>query len=159
MGLEDISYRTISCVLESWELGRQKFSCSEEVSVSILLKLFEKDSSTKTVFGFQPDQDVVNSSPIVRMGILVHAGNIIQSIDSVLSLLGPDTETLELLLAEQGRRHLRMGVQPEHVPLLGEACREALSEIIPSDKWTEEVDTAWKDLFGEVSAEMVKSMV
>ena len=158
MGLEDITYHSICTVLESWEMGRQKFSCNEEVSMTILLKLFEKDPSTMLVFGFQPGQNMVNANPMVRMGILVHAGNLIQSIDSVLSLLGPDTETLEMLLAEQGRRHVRMGVKPQHVPLLGEACREALSEIIPKDKWTNEVESAWKELFGEISAEMVKSM-
>jgi len=89
MGLDDLHYHTIGIVLETWELGRQKFGNSKELSMSILLKLFEMDPSTKIVFGFAEDQDVV-SNPFVRMGILVHAENIIKIIDGVLSLLGPN---------------------------------------------------------------------
>jgi len=40
--------------------------------MSILLKLFDLDPSTKVVFGFKENQDVVNS-PMNRMGILIHA--------------------------------------------------------------------------------------
>jgi len=157
MGLDDIGYHTISNVIESWELGKQRFGCIEEVGMEILLKLFQLDPSTKTVFGFKEHQDVIGH-PMLRMGVLVHSESIIKIIDGVLALLGPDIETLEILLSEQGARHVRMGVKPEHLPLLGDACREALSEIIPEDKWTPDVDASWKELFSELTAEMVKSM-
>jgi len=157
MGLEDITYHSISMVMESWELARQRFGCSEEVSMTILLKLFKMDPSTKPVFGFKEDQDV-ECSPIVRMGVLVHAENVIKIIDGVLGLLGPDLDTLEMLLSEQGARHVRMGVKPQHIPLLGDACREALSEIMEDGKFTNEMDKAWQDLFGELASVMIKSM-
>jgi len=89
MGLEDITYRSFSMVIESWELARQRFGCSEEVSMAILLKLFKMDPSTKPVFSFKEDQDV-ECNPIVRMGVLVHAEIVIKIIDGVLGLLGPD---------------------------------------------------------------------
>ena len=157
MGLVDISYSSINSVMTSWELARQVYGCTEEVGMSILFNLFRMDKSTKTVFGFTETQNI-ECNPMLRMGVLVHGANIVQMIDSFLALLGPDIDTLEILLAEQGERHARIGVKPSHILLLGDACRTALAEIIADEKWTTKMDEAWKELFGAMSAEMIKSM-
>lgn len=157
MGLDDISYATVSDVIESWELGRQSFACVETVGMSVMLKLFEMDPATKTLFGFRVNQDIA-SNPLARMGVLVHGENFMNSIDELLSLVGPDIDMLEMLLAEEGARHKKMGVKPEHILLMGEACRQALSEILPKEKWSSQKDAAWRELFAELSAEMIKSM-
>lgn len=162
MGLDDISYHSISKVMETWELGRQKFGCSEEVGMDILMNMFKMDPTTMPVFGLKEDQDVstlVANNPMIRMSILVHSKNIIKIIDGILSLLGPDHEMLEVLLSEQGQRHLRMGVKPVHISLLGDACREALSRILPKGRWNTDTDNAWKELFGELTKTMIKGMV
>ena len=158
MGLDDISYKQMSMVLESWELCGQRFSCREDVGLKILLELFRLDPLTKAVFGFRPNQDV-GGHPLLRMGALVHGLNFIKMIDAVLGLLGPDTELLAMLLAEQGARHTRAGVKPSHIRLLGEACRGVLSKLVPEQQWTSEVDSAWRDVFDELSSEMVKGMM
>ena len=158
MGLDDIGYKQTSLVMESWELCGQRFSCREEVGLQILLELFRLDPSTKVFFGFRPNQDVV-SNPLLRMGALVHGQNFIKMIDAVLGLLGPDTELLGTLLVEQGERHARMGVKQKHIPLLGQACRGVLSNLVSQQKWTTEVDAAWRDVFDELSSEMVKGMM
>lgn len=161
MGLEDISYGTISKVMQAWEQGRQRFACSEEVGIEILLKLFRLDPTTKQVFGFKEGQDIdqaLRTNPLIRMGVLVHAENLIKNIDSVVALLGPDVDLLEELLTEQGARHKRLGVRPTQIPFMGDACREALSEIFPNDVWTTEMDKAWQDLFREISNIMIKAM-
>jgi len=157
MGLDDISYRTIAIVMDSWELARQKFACEEEVGMQILFKLFKLDPSTKQVFGFKETQDI-EGNPMLRMGALIHAASIIRMLDSILALVGPDIETLEVLLAEQGERHTRLGVKASHIPIFGDACRQALSEIIEEGKFTDAMGKAWQDLFSELSAEMLKSM-
>lgn len=162
MGLEDISYSSISKVMETWELSRQKFGCCEEVGTAILMKMFRMDPSTMPVFGLKEDQHVhilVETNPMIRMSVLVHSQNIIKIIDGILSLLGPDHEMLEALLSDQGQRHLRMGVKPEHISLLGDASREVLSQILPKEKWNIDTDNAWKELFSELTTIMVKSMV
>ena len=157
MGLEDICYKQISMVMESWELCAQRFSCREEVGLQILLELFQLDPSIKLVFGFQLKQDV-GKSPLLRMGALVHGVSIVKMIDSLLGLLGPDTELLAILLAEQGERHARMGVKTTHVCLLGQACKKVISALVPEKDWTADVDTAWTDVFNEVSSEMIAVM-
>jgi hemoglobin-like flavoprotein len=157
MGLDDINYKQISMVMESWELCAQRFSCREEVGLQILLELFQLDPSIKLVFGFQPKHDV-GKSPLLRMGALVHGVNIVKMIDSLMSLLGPDTELLAILLAEQGERHARMGVKSTHVPLLGKACKNVICTLVPENHWTDEIDAAWTVIFNEVSSEMIKMM-
>ena len=157
MGLDDINFKQISMVMESWELCAQRFSCREEVGLQILLELFQMDPSIKLVFGFQPKQDV-GKNPLLRMGALVHGVNIVKMIDSLLGLIGPDTELLAILLAEQGERHARLGVKATHVPLLGQACKKVIRTLVPENEWKVEFDAAWTDVFHEVSSEMIKTM-
>lgn len=162
MGLDDVSYGTISKVINTWEQSRQRFACSEEMGIEILLNLFRLDPTTKAVFGFKEGQDLdlaMTSNPLIRMGVLVHAANIVKSIDAVIALLGPDVDTLEVLLAEIGLKHKRMGILPSQVSFMGDACREALAEIIPTTLWSTDMDKAWRELFRELTDAMVKSMV
>lgn len=155
--VNDISYKTISRVLKSWELARQRFGSEEKVGTEILLRLFRAEPEAKEVFGFKLTQDIENH-PMLRMGVLVHGAHVVKMLDGVLSLLGPDVEMLEEILSQLGRRHLMHGVKKEYFPLLGNAIREAISLII-GDNYTDEDDLAWKEVFNELSTEIVKAMI
>ncbi len=154
--VKNIGYRSIARVLESWELARQKYGSVEELGTEILFHLFRAEPESKTVFGFKPNQAIENH-PLLRMGVLVHGTRIVDMLDGVLMLLGPDTELLEEILSQQGKRHERHGVKKEYFSLLGDAVRGAISEIL-GDKFTDEHDAAWRELFVELSAEIMKSM-
>jgi hemoglobin-like flavoprotein len=143
--LEDMNYSSISKVLESWELSRQKFGCPEEVGTMILLNLFDRAPETKTIFGFQI-KDNIEVNPMLRMGLLVHGTRMVEMLDSVLDLLGPDTDLLADVLSGLGRRHQKLGVQKAHFPLLGLALRDALAEIM-NDSWTDAMEDAWMEVF------------
>lgn len=151
-----INYQSIFMVIESWELARQKYGCEEEVGTAILLNLFRAAPGAKAVFGFKPNENI-EDHPRRRIAMLVHGAQIVQMMDGVLMLLGPDVELLEKILGKLGRRHERHGVKKEYFPLLGDAIRETLASI-NGDNFTDEADAAWKEVFGELSAEIVKSM-
>jgi hemoglobin-like flavoprotein len=156
--VKDYKYSTISKMLSSWELARQKYGSDEEVGTEIMLALFELDPTIKVVFGFRVDQNNIHTNPLLRMGVLVHAKHIMQMLDCVLSMLGPDTDTLSEVLKDVGRRHVRRGVRKEHVPLLIVAIQKTLKEIIGEDEWTKEIQDGWQDVFDDLSAEIVSCM-
>lgn len=94
---------------------------------------------------------------MLRMGVLIHGAHIVKMMDIVLSLLGPDVEMLEEILGQLGQRHQMRGVKKEYFPLLGDAIRETLSLMI-GDKYTDEDDAAWKEVYDALSAEIVKAI-
>ena len=96
-----MSYSETTRVIDSWELARRKFGSDEDVGTAIMLNLFRLHPDTKTVFGFRANQNI-ESNPLLRMGILVHAARILHMFDTVISMLGPDTELLEEVLAGVG---------------------------------------------------------
>lgn len=77
---------------ESWELARRQQGNFEQVfGTIILLKMFEYEPQTKQVFGFAVDY---NPTPqeLKDSGRLQIAMSIIQRLDAVLNMLGPDAE-------------------------------------------------------------------
>jgi len=61
-------------------------------------------------------------------GNLIHAVRMIYMFDAALSMLGPDTEMLEEVLHDLGRRHIGYGVSPHCYPFMGQAVVYALAE-------------------------------
>jgi hemoglobin-like flavoprotein len=154
---EEISYQTISNVLSCWEHANQKYSCREDIGNTILLELFEVEPETKFVFGFQPHQTNIEANPMLRMGLIVHGLRIVNMIDQILDLMGPDTDVLNEILQEQARRHQKHGVKKEHFAHMGTAIRGALSKILDGDVYTAEVDNSWKEMFDVLSTTIVQS--
>jgi hemoglobin-like flavoprotein len=154
--VHDISYQSVSQVLESWELARQKYGTEEELGRKILLNLFRADPAIKEVFGFQRKQDI-ESNPMLLMGVMVHGTRMVAMLDSVLALLGPDTELLEEVLGSLGKRHRRYGVKKEYFALMGAAIRDAIADIF-GDLYSDADDKAWKEVFDAMSAEIVRAM-
>jgi hemoglobin-like flavoprotein len=156
MMLEDMNYSSISKVLESWELSRQKFGCPEEVGTMILLNLFDQAPETKTIFGFKKE-DNIEANPMLRMGLLVHGARMVEMLDSVLDLLGPDTDLLVEVISGLGKRHQKLGVEKEHFELLGRAVRDALAEIM-GDSWTDAIEDSWIEIFDTLTDLIVRGM-
>jgi hemoglobin-like flavoprotein len=154
---EEISYQSISNVLSCWEHANQKHSCREDIGNSILQELFEIEPETKVVFGFRPNQTNIDANPMLRMGLIVHGLRIVNMIDQILDVMGPDTEVLNEILQEQARRHQKHGVKKEYFVHMGTAIRGALSKILGSDVYTKEVDGSWKEMFDKLSATIVQS--
>ena len=71
---------------------------------------------------------------------------------------GPDVDLIQEILSQVGKRHKDFGVQPTYFPHMGEALVYALEEVIGSDGFTAGHKAAWKEVYDELSAEIVKAM-
>jgi hemoglobin-like flavoprotein len=151
-----ISYKLISRVLSSWELAIQKHGSREHLGMEILFHMFRQEPQIKTVFGFQPHQNLETNS-MLRMGVVVHGVRIFEMLDQVLSLVGPDVETLVEFLETLGERHTNLGVKKEYFLMLSDAVRASLAEML-GDAFGPQDDTAWKELLFMMSKHITKNM-
>jgi Globin len=156
--LQQVSYQKFSLVLESWEAAKQRHSCAEEIGLAILFELFRTDESAQTVFGFQAKSvKEIESSPLLRMGLLVHGNSIVKMFDGVLGLLGPDLDCAEEMLQLCAKRHVKFGVKPKHFGSLNVAVRQALKRAMGA-AYSADMDEAWKEVLSETSKTIIRAM-
>ena len=62
--------------------------------------------------------------------------------------------TLVSALEELGARHVDYGAEPAHYPAVGQTLLKSLSEIA-GDAWTEELQQAWAEAYGQISRCMI----
>lgn len=154
--MENFSYKSVSVVIETFELARQRFGSGEKVGTNILLHLFKVDPTTKKVFGFELDDDVEGDSRL-QARLLVAGAGMIQMVGGVFHLLGPDADMMDDVLVDLGRRHKRLGVKKEYFAVFGEALFKTLSDLLQSH-YTTAVDKAWREVFGGLSAGIIRSL-
>lgn len=125
---------------------------------SLQFRLFEIEPEAKKIFGFGINDDIKATSGMGRMAVLIHGKRIVDMIDGVLGLLGPDVEMLESFFEDLARRHVSYGVKPQYFSALGKALRLTLEDLM-GNSWESGVDQAWKEVLNEIISETSKSMV
>jgi hemoglobin-like flavoprotein len=156
--VNEMSYSTISIVIENWE-GLRQVKNYEEVAGSILFqRLFTKCPQAKVVFGFPLDADPTSSELTSSKRFKMHSSYFIQMLDTAIDMLGPDIELLSEILLELGQKHVRYGVKPEMFPIMGDVLIATLQEVLKEDV-TEAHVAAWKEIYHELSADMIRAMV
>ena len=115
--------------------------------------MFKIQPRTKSAFGFDKSEE----EGLARTA--VHANGIVKLFDSVLQMLGPDTEFIEEILAQVGRRHKVMGINPAFFPYMGQALVAQLETVLGADVLTKEHRQAWEEVFDEISGEIVKAIL
>jgi len=123
----------------------------------LLNSLFKMDPMIKPIFGFNVEQVINGSHGLHRMAILIHGQNIIQMLNTMFSVLGPDMDLLQEVLADIGDKHCKLGLSPDHFMLLCRALLEVLSKAM-GDDWTAELKTAWFQVIRFLSFEISKAM-
>ena len=73
-------------------------------------------------------------------------------------MLGPDPDTLTEVLADLGERHIRYGVKAHYFPSVGVAMTYALKKTL-KDTWTDEMEIAWCEVYDEMSADLMQSIL
>ena len=101
--------------------------------------------------------DPTSNALLTSKRFLTHARYMIQMLDKALALLGPDAEALAEILADLGKKHVRLGVKEDFFPIMGEALMEALGQLL-GDKLTSEMKEAWTIVYNALSSEMIRSM-
>ena len=71
---------------------------------------------------------------------------------------GPDVELIQEILGQVGKRHSDFGVQADYFPHMGEALVYALEQVLGPDQFTVSHKAAWKEVYDELSSEILKSM-
>jgi hemoglobin-like flavoprotein len=79
-------------------------------------------------------------------------------IDTALNMLGPDIELLTDIMTELGKKHVSYGVKPDMFPIMGDALIYMLRDVL-GDEFTDTTEEAWKETYGALSADMIRSMV
>jgi hemoglobin-like flavoprotein len=113
---------------------------------------------TKEVFGisreFNPNEQELEDS-----GNLIHAVRMIHMFDAALNMLGPNTGTLNEILSDLGKQHIKDGVLPHYFPfVMGHAIVYALQETI-GDSMSPDVTEAWVEVYNELSYAIMKSIL
>mmetsp|Transcript_45789 Transcript_45789/g.110985 ORF Transcript_45789/g.110985 Transcript_45789/m.110985 type:complete len:160 (+) Transcript_45789:141-620(+) len=151
----DMSYSTVSNVIDSWEEVRRLKDYEQIVGVTLFTKLFELEPEAKAIFGFEVDADVaeeLSKSPRFTK----HAKYFIQMIDKALGMLGPDIELLTEILLDLGHKHVGYGVKPEYFPSMGRALIYAVKENL-GEKFNDETKDAWIEVYGALSYDMIRA--
>ncbi len=123
------------------EIIRQSFALveprAEELGRHFYATLFSRVPETRDLF---PVNMEVQRSRLLRA--LVH---VVQMVDQ--------TDELVPFLEQLGRDHRKFGVLAQHYDAVGAALLSAIGEFA-GDAWTPEVEKAWTDAYGIVSAAM-----
>ena len=155
--VNELSYTTISHVLDSWEEVRRIKNFEETVGTILFQNLFKKSPQAKVLFGFPINIDTDSHELLTSKRFLMHAAYLVQMLDTALNMVGPDIELLTEIMHELGAKHVRYGVKPEMFPIMGEAIITALKSSL-NDKFTTSIEEAWKETFSELSGDMVRGM-
>lgn len=156
--VKELNYTTIAHVVETWELAKLKPAFEERTGTMILERLFQLEPRSKKVFGFNVEDDI-NDCPRRKIGALIHAKRMIHMLDTVMSMLGPDSELLTEVLSGLGKRHIQYGVKPSFFPYMGVAIIDSLHELLGDSIWNVEVEKAWTVVYEELSHEITKSIL
>eukprot|EP00980_Cylindrotheca_fusiformis_P012104 scaffold2923_cov121-Cylindrotheca_fusiformis.AAC.14 len=156
----DMSYKTVSNVIESWEMIRRIPNYEQVVGLQLFQQFFSKEPTAKVVLGFPLEMDprapdtMKNPRFIKKAKWFVKV--FVQMIDKALDMLGPDTELLTDMLLELGKRHVRYGVKPEYFPSLGKVLIDVLGDTLDASVFTPTVKNDWIEVYGALSYDMIR---
>ncbi|MEO5888594.1 MAG: globin family protein [Ferruginibacter sp.] len=131
--------KNIELVKESWQLVAQ--IDMEIVGGLFYGRLFEIAPEVKPMF---------NRSPIPEQ-----SKKLLTMLSYVISKLDKLDEILDEV-AKLARRHTKYGVADEHYIAVGDALLWTLQKGL-GEHWNEELNTAWTDIYGLLSAAMISA--
>lgn len=153
----DMSYSTVSQVIESWEKIRRTENYEEKVGTRLFQRLFTLEPDAQRIFGFPKDMDPNSPDVLKSARFIKHAKYFIQMIDKALSMLGPDIEILTEILLELGEKHVRYGVKPEYFPSMGRALIDTVQEALGEKDFTSDIKADWVEVYGALSYDMIRA--
>lgn len=117
-----------------------------------LTRMFEIEPSVRKLFHFA-DKENIHSNPKFSS----HAHAIVDMLDCVEHILGPDLEPLEDEMRRLGRRHKGYGVPTKFLPLMEKAVLYAMEEIL-HDRFTRDERNSWHIVFHFLTDRMADAM-
>ncbi|KAL7574410.1 hypothetical protein ACA910_008505 [Epithemia clementina (nom. ined.)] len=151
--MKDIIYDDLDLVLKSWDdarFGKKNFN--QDFGMNCLDRMFEIQPRSKQVFGY------TESDHVSKERAATHGRLFATVFDSVFQMLGPDTEFIEEVLRQVGRRHRTMGIHPMLFPYMGKALLYALEQALDR-KLTHRETLAWEEIYDAISSELVRHIL
>ena len=110
----------------------------------------------KAVFGFEKET-MSDEEFFTSRRFLAHGKYFVEILDKAIGMLGPDLEMLTEILIELGETHrTKYGVKPEYFPVLGGALLPILEKMLGPEVFTEHTKTCWLELYGNLTADMMR---
>ncbi|GKY99193.1 hypothetical protein MPSEU_000874700 [Mayamaea pseudoterrestris] len=153
----NLSYNTITQVMDSWEELR-KIKRYEEVAGSKLFQtFFVRCPQAKVLFGLAYDADMTSEDVLNSKPFLMHASYLIEMFDTALNMLGPDMDLPSAVMADLGAKHVRYGVKSHMFEVMGSCLVLMLIDILGVKVMTPKVQQAWKETYGALSGDMISA--
>ncbi|XP_027028663.2 x globin [Tachysurus fulvidraco] len=142
---QDLSSEQIDMIKESWKVIQEDIA---KVGIIVFVRLFETHPECKDVFFlFRDVEDLerLRTSKELR----AHGLRVMSFIEKSVARLD-QLERLDSLAIELGRSHYRYSAPPKYYGYVGSEFICAVQPIL-QDKWTPELEKAWRTLFQYVT--------
>jgi hemoglobin-like flavoprotein len=136
-------------VLESWAIVEKDL---DNNAIKFFMKVFDIAPATLQLFSFRSEPDLAKSAVLKA-----HASTVMRTVGQAVAGLS-DVKTLIPVLQGLGEVHSKYGVQPEHLPIMGQALLLTLEETF-GDTWSEDIKDAWEQAYDKIQGIIQASMV
>lgn len=157
LGSIQIEEETMFTVSDSWEVLKRMPNYEEVAGTILFGHLFVNCKPAKVLFGFPISMDPKSEAMKTSKRFLQHATYIIQMFDKALQLLGPDVDTLRVILNDLGKTHVRIGVKESFFPIMGDALMKTLRQLL-GDNFDPQTEHAWREVYNAIASEMIRGM-
>ncbi|XP_062863896.1 x globin [Trichomycterus rosablanca] len=143
--VEHLTTEQIHMIKESWKVIQEDIA---KVGIIVFVRLFETHPECKDVFFLfrdVADLERLRTSKELR----AHGLRVMSFIEKSVARLD-QLERLDSLAVELGRSHYRYNAPPKYYGYVGAEFICAVRPIL-KDKWTAELEAAWKTLFQYVT--------
>ncbi|XP_048048107.1 x globin [Megalobrama amblycephala] len=140
--------RHIHLIKESWKVIQEDIA---KVGIIMFVRLFETHPECKDVFFLFRDVEDLERLRTSRE-LRAHGLRVMSFIEKSVARLD-QLERLETLALELGKSHYRYNAPPKYYGYVGAEFICAVQPIL-KDKWTAELEQAWKTLFQYVTGIM-----
>ena len=129
-----------SLVSMSWDICMDNYT-EEDLGCMLYDTLFEIAPSLKTLFA--------RPRPVMAMKFVEMVTMLVSFSDDEMRM----TEQINWL----GSKHVKYGAKSHHIPIMGQVLLTVLEQAV-GDEWTEEMATAWSDLWNASCAKMMTAI-
>jgi len=152
--VSELSFSTYSEVMNSWQRVRRVKDFDKTLGVLVFSKFFSKHPDATKIFGIEEEgEELVDTSA----SFVPQATKFVGLCDNFIDMLGPDSDMLKDILAEEGRKHARRGVELYHYPAIGEAL---ISGIRAMDvKFNDDTELCWRKVYCGVTHDLGKAVI
>jgi len=154
--IDELSYETVSKVIESWEFLRRTENYAERTGRGLFIRFFEEEPGAKTVFGFNKNDFDGDANSVYDSRMFLDIGkNFIEIVDQAVDMLGPDLQVVAEVLTDLGKKyHNEYDMRPEYYSVLARALIDELEEILGTDKFNTRTKSCWVQVYGALAADI-----